>query len=157
MKKTKLFYPYINYDNLKKRNTPTLNKTGIGVYVIYEDKKIVYVGFSRTDVKKTLYRHFQKWNDKRHPENKRMQRIERVTYMSKYFINQDYKIKVIFCKTPENAEDLESALITKLQPRDNDNKLNFDTLTQISRQIEKFNDALEITDNNYNKLFNYGY
>lgn len=86
-----------------------------------------------------------------------MQRIERVTYMSKYFVNEDYKIKVIFCKTPENAEDLESALITKLQPRDNDNKLNFDTLTQISRQIERFNDAPEITDNNYNKLFNYGY
>ena len=43
MKKTKLFYPYINYSNEKKRNLPTLNKTGIGVYVIYEDKKIVYV------------------------------------------------------------------------------------------------------------------
>ena len=124
MQRTKLFYPYA------APNVCSLKITGSGVYYILEKNwlgefKLVYIGFSGNDVKKTLYRHFQKWIDKRHPDTKRVQRIERVTYFDN-FNNKDYKCKVIFCKNSDEAAKLELSLIAKLQPRDNSMKLSLD-------------------------------
>lgn len=130
MKRTKLFNPYLTEKTKNATARATLKITGAGVYMITEKIggafKLVYIGYSGTDVKKTMYRHFQKWIDKRHPENKRVQRIERVSYYDKNFDNSEYKCKVIFCKNATEALNLKSALIGKLKPRDNNAKLGFD-------------------------------
>lgn len=129
MKRTKLFLPYAGPGTCK------LKLTGPGVYFILEKNwlgefKLVYIGFSGYSVKQTMYRHFQKWTDKRNPNTKRVQRIERVTYWENNFdwkdYNKDYKCKVIFCKNAAEAAALESALIAKLTPRDNSLKMAFD-------------------------------
>jgi hypothetical protein len=146
MKKTKLFHPYLTDKTKNKTARATLKLTGAGVYYITEKIggvfKLVYIGYSGTDVKKTMYRHFQKWIDKRHPENKRVQRIERVSYFDKDFKNTDFKCKVIFCKNATEALNLESALIGKLKPRDNNAKLGFDEEVQF--YLKKYKEADEI-------------
>jgi len=99
----------------------TLKQTGCGCYIIYKDAKPVYVGMSRTDLKKTLYRHFQEWNDRRTDWTRKKENIERVTYFG-----QDkgrFKISVCWCKTPRLAAIVESHLIFTLKPKDNSNKL----------------------------------
>jgi hypothetical protein len=146
MKRTKLFHPYLSEKTKTQSARATLKITGAGVYFITEkigDKfKLVYIGYSGTDVKKTMYRHFQKWIDKRHPENKRVQRIERVSYFDKNFINTDYKCKVFFCKNANEAASLESALINKLKPRDNSFKMGFDAEVQF--YLKKYKEADEL-------------
>jgi len=145
MKKTKKFKPY------NKANKCNLAVTGKGVYFIYERNwigtfEIVYIGYSGSDVKKTMYRHFQKWVDKRHPENKRVQRIERVTYF-KNFENNDFLCKVIFCKSADEAVHLESAFIAKLKPRDNTYKIEFDKEQKF--YLDKAEKATEIKEDDY--------
>ena len=147
MKKTLFFKPYLTHNG--KRGIATLKKTGTGVYVIKEYNKIVYVGFSASDVKKTLYRHFQKWVDKRHPDTKKMQRIERVTYMDKYFNNDNYRVKVIFCKNEREASTLEHALIKKIKPRDNSVKLDLMDLMDFNKIVTKYNEAEELNKRQY--------
>lgn len=88
--------------NFNIRNKP-------GVYVIYQNGIIVYVGFSFKDVYKALYRHFQKWKDKT------QQRI----------VFDDLKsilVRVIYCKSGAKAKSLEGALIIKHRPELNINK-----------------------------------
>ena len=102
MKISKWFEPY-------KNGKPTLEykKTQRpAVYFIRENKKIVYVGYSTTNLYKTMYRHFQKWNDKQQ---------ERKVYDKKT------EVRVIFC-TALQADRLETYLIQKLKPRDNAHK-----------------------------------
>lgn len=108
-KKTKLVKPYTN-------GKPTLKKLyKPGAYIIYKDpgtdeKKVpLYVGFSGSNVYKTLYRHFQSWNDRSQV---------RTTY-SKF---GPYKVRVILCG-PKTAANLERVLLSKLQPKDNPRKL----------------------------------
>jgi excinuclease UvrABC nuclease subunit len=113
MKATKFFKPY-------NKESYALKSTGKGVYVIKEKGKIVYVGLSYSDLQKTLYRHFQKWTDKRSAYTKKAQLLDRVTYADE---NRDnYLIKVIFCKTIKEVTLLEYLLIKKLKPRDNISK-----------------------------------
>ena len=58
LKATKRFKPYTD-------GIPTLRtNVGGGVYIIRLLDEVVYVGKSNADVKKTLYRHFQKWTDR---------------------------------------------------------------------------------------------
>lgn len=87
-----------------------------GVYLIYKDEVLRYVGFSKTNLYKTLYRHFQSWNDKTQ---------SRVTYNNLKGI----KVRVIYTNTPKQAYDLEKACIIKLKPKDNIQQywLNYDT------------------------------
>lgn len=80
-----------------------------GVYLIAENGKVVYVGFSETDVQKTCSRHFQSWDDPRQV---------RVSYR-----NRDIMTVRIIITTATRAAKLEQALIIKMQPRDNPNKL----------------------------------
>lgn len=103
MKKTKFLEPYTNgKTTFPKRNTP-------GVYLIKKDGVVRYVGMSRTDVYKTLYRHFQSWDDPRQI---------RVVY--KYL--KGISVRVVYT-TPDQATKLESALIIKLKPTDNPAKI----------------------------------
>jgi hypothetical protein len=143
--KSKKFKPYSYTKEIKGKKIfarATLKATGAGVYVIFEDNKTAYVGYSGSDVKKTLYRHFQKWNDLRHPENKRRSRIERVSYY-KGFKNDDFKIQVYFCGMQE-AQRLEIFLIKKLKPRDNNLKIEYDKEEAYYKKIES-----DYNKNNY--------
>lgn len=120
IKGTKYFSPYDN------KGACTLKSTGAGVYIIRDDKKrICYVGMSLTDVKKTMYRHFQKWIDKRHPNTKAASTIERVTYKKMGF--DGYTCKVYFLNYKQEVLALEQLLILTLKPSDNSQKiLTFD-------------------------------
>jgi len=113
MKKTGIFKPYTPAGEC------TLKTTGSGCYFIRKAGKIVYIGFSGTDVKKTMYRHLQKWKDKRHPENRRAFFYDRVTY------DRDaVTLQVVFTKTSKEAAALEQILILKYKPQDNASKLD---------------------------------
>lgn len=102
----------------KFRAEPPYNKDGktnfrytakkSGVYVIYRNSDPVYVGMSKTDVYRTMYRHFQQWND-----NTQI----RVTYDLKR-LRSNFTCRVIIC-TPAQAERLEKMLILKYKPKDN--------------------------------------
>jgi len=81
-----------------------------GVYLIKENAKLVYVGFSGTNLYRTMYRHFQRWNHSAQ---------EVVTYFGRS--QNKYTVRVIHC-TARQAVSLEKALIIKYRPRDNENK-----------------------------------
>jgi len=114
--KTRYFKPYI------KERKPTLEKTGSGVYVIKRNDVIVYVGMSYGDVKKTLYRHFQKWTDKRNQFLRDQDGFDRVSYYG--WDLSEFRVRVIFTKTGNQAEKLEQALILKYEPEQNKSKLD---------------------------------
>lgn len=111
--KTRFLSPYTvtkqgnyktNLDNLRE------NPATAGVYLIKSDRtgKIIYVGYSATQLYKTIYRHFQTWNDRQQPR--------------KTYNKTGYTVRVIFT-TKTRAALLESYLINKLKPRDNKDKL----------------------------------
>lgn len=107
-------------------------KAQSGVYLIKSERsdKIVYIGFSNGTLYKTIYRHFQTWNDRSR------QRVERFTYNK-----TGYKVRVIFT-TPGRAAILEKYLIQKIQPRDNDNKYqSYLSQLQEERAEEILNDC----------------
>lgn len=105
------FSPYKVINNKK---LCTLDYTGSGVYIIKEKDIVVYIGRSKSDVKKTLYRHFQVWTDLRYDKTKNY--IARITYWNNNI--NDYEIKIITCN-PEDACTLEELLIKRIEPRDN--------------------------------------
>jgi len=116
MKATGFFKPYATDGSY------ALKTTGCGVYIIKYKNRIIYVGMSRKDVRNTLYRHFQQWNDKRTSWTKKLEPYERVTYADRK--REDFSIKVIFCKGVIECEITEQLLIKKLKPRDNSLKLH---------------------------------
>ena len=66
MRKTKFCAPYDEKGAVKPTQLyKRLSSTKTGVYIIRrkEDKVILYVGYSQSDLIKTAYRHFQKWTD----------------------------------------------------------------------------------------------
>ena len=127
MKKSTFISPY---NKQGKANYKTVRKAG--VYLIKENSKLVYIGMSVTDVYKTMYRHFQTWNDRQQPE--------RVTYKSDLKRN-NYTVRIIYC-TSKQASALETALIIKHKPRDNENKYNNYKLNSYDKQvIETYNNT----------------
>lgn len=78
-----------------------------GVYIIKEDGKIVYVGYSSYSIYKTMYRHFQSWHHSQ-------QRV--ISYAGK---RHRYTVRPILC-TDKQAYALEKRLIKKYHPRDNE-------------------------------------
>lgn len=82
-----------------------------GVYIIYKGDDIVYIGYSGTNLYKTLYRHFQKWDDPNQI---------RVTYNKLANIT----VRVVYTATKNHAFRLEKALIKKYKPRDNPSLYN---------------------------------
>lgn len=88
----------------------TINRSG--VYVIKRDGVVCYVGHSKTNLYKTMYRHFQSWKDKTQV---------RVSYAT--VLNQHkFTVRIIYA-TPAQADRLEKYLILKLVPTDNPNNL----------------------------------
>lgn len=113
MKVTKWFKPYIQE---KYRNNPTpgrdLSKDiafKSGCYLVKDtgNNRVIYVGMSTTQLYKTIYRHFQTWNDKEQ---------ERVIFDKTGFL-----VRVILC-TPKQATRLEKYLINAYKPKYNKNK-----------------------------------
>jgi len=105
--KTKWFFPYVVKNNKLKPNFRILNaKFNTGVYLIKETKtnKVIYVGYSGSNLHKTMYRHFQKWNDK----------TQQRTVLNK----NGYKVRVIFAP-PARAAKLEKYLIGLYKPKYN--------------------------------------
>ena len=101
------------FDPYTKKGVQTLKDTGAGVYLIKRKstKKVTYIGYSGDNVKKTMYRHFQSWDDSRQ---------KRVSY---HLQPGAYSCRVIWCKTANEASNLEEALIIKLKPSDNTMKI----------------------------------
>lgn len=140
-----------------------------GVYKIYEDSKLVYVGNSRSNLYRTVLRHFQGWNDSN--------QLDRISYKDR-LLKKKYKVEFIVTKTRDEAIFLESALIEKFKPRDNkqlnyhwfNNKFEhrsddikkcidcYEHEKKDKQKIEqwekmKFNDKGELLDDNGNVLF----
>jgi hypothetical protein len=146
IKTSKWFAPYYlkNGDKL-----PALNMCWecqkSGIYFIRKKStgNIVYIGQSQTQLKKTIYRHFQKWTDKQRSTNKH---FERKTY-PKF----GYEIRFLMLK-PSDALRLEAYLIQKIQPVDN--PLKYEHLTKdeiIKGQLldEKAKQAWELPTEEY--------
>lgn len=95
--------------NLLNINALSHNVPQAGVYFIKENKSntIVYVGFSVSNLYKTITRHFQTWTD-----------IQRAVKTRFTYPKYGYSVKIIFT-TPKEAALLEKYFILKLQPRDN--------------------------------------
>ena len=110
MKRTKFLPPY-KKEGQKYKTTFADAKGKSGVYFIKENGKLVYIGYSSTNIYKTLYRHFQHWT---HP----LQYV--VSYAGKMKHNK-YTVSVCYC-TPKQAVTLERNFIIKLRPRDCDIK-----------------------------------
>lgn len=113
MNVTRFYTPYLAGG--KTRFAGLQGKTGI--YIIRENKKIVYIGYSSRNLYKTMYRHFQSWNHKQQ---------EVVTYANKLSRHR-YTVRVVTCEKAA-AIKLERALIIKHKPRDNDVKYNSYTM-----------------------------
>jgi len=131
MKKSRWFDPYIL--NAKGKPVPAIKDcwtcAQAGVYLIRHKQTgaIVYVGSSRTQLKSTIYRHFQQWTDKQQSTNKS---FERKTYPKTGY----YEIRFYKC-TADQALKMEKYLITKLQPKDN--PLKYEKITEATREAGK--------------------
>lgn len=107
----------------------TFNLQGLpGVYLIYVNDVIDYIGFSGTSVYKALYRHFQKWNDKSQV---------RVTYNKK---QSNITVRVVYTRTKQYAFKLEKALINKYHPKSNPSQ--YETYEPTNGDIEKLDEYL---------------
>ena len=141
-KKTDWFKPY------EAANVCALKTTGAGVYFIRQNSVLLYVGYSANDVKKTMYRHFQKWTDLRPEFTKKMSSNDRVSFEHlKPF--KGFSCKVVFTSTSEQAEALERALIVKLKPKMNSLKLDVYGNSEV--MIKAVNEAAEIDVFTYEK------
>lgn len=109
LKRTRWFRPYKKSPTgLKPRPTlPNKYYKRAGTYVIRSRKtgRVIYVGYSANNLKRTLYRHFQRWNDPKQPN--------RYTYDPRFYDITIYKVN------SRTAPKLEKALIKKYNPPDN--------------------------------------
>lgn len=83
-----------------------------GVYQIFISGKLRYIGYSGTQLEKTILRHFQSWPDATQV---------RVSYSKRERANAT--VRITLCRTPTQAQRLEAALIIKCKPVDNPEKL----------------------------------
>lgn len=102
---SKWFKPYKG----KRTTLPNRYYSKPGVYLIKSRQtgKIMYVGHSTTSLKRTLYRHFQQWNDRQ---------------QDRYVYDKHRYMVKIYRTTARIAPRLEKALIQKLSPPHNKNK-----------------------------------
>ena len=141
--KTRFIEPYIKKPNGDyKSNLPFLiaGKKQTGVYFIKSDRsnKIVYIGYSESQLYRTIFRHFEKWTD--------IQKAEKTRFT---YAKTGYKVRVIFT-SPGRAATLEKYLILKLKPRDNELKYeNYLTPAQEESAQKLLNKADTINKDEY--------
>lgn len=133
MKKYKFLPPYQTKNPGRTTYPETVNRSG--VYLIKEDNRLVYVGFSGKNLYRTLYRHFEAWN------HKGQQVISYKTRLNRH----KYTVRVILC-TPQQAARLERALVIKHQPRDNENKYKTYLFDKWDEKIYQTYTETEVTD-----------
>jgi len=111
------------------KGKPTFKLRGRpGVYIIFDNKAVRYVGYSAHDVYKTMYRHFQRWQDKAQ---------QRVTYSP---TNNNLTARVIYTNTAAQALKLETAARIKYNPTDNPQKIaDFEATPQENAIFDKAN------------------
>jgi len=117
---------YKNLNPYNDKGKPTFKKRNVkGVYIIRKKKVILYIGYSGVDLYKTMYRHFQDWND-----------YSQVRVEYKNIGN--LKVDIILTSTKLEASRLEKALIIKYKPKDNPDQywINFD-VDQNEQEIYK--------------------
>ena len=125
-----------------KKNDKTFYGNSImkksGVYLIKKNNKVVYVGESHTNnLYKTLYRHFQFWNDKV-PQ-------KRVTFKND---RSSGKIKVrVIITTKSQAVRLQKYLIKKIKPSKNEVYYNS------PEELEKWENQVKRNDKIINDYF----
>jgi predicted GIY-YIG superfamily endonuclease len=132
MKISKFKRPYITDQNGKKAAAFRNINGKSGVYIIKENGKIVYVGYSASNLYKTMYRHFQQWNDRQQ---------QRKVYTNPAIVT----VRVVLTP-PSKADKLEKALIIKYKPRDNKEKLEAHKATPALKRVENEYFKLEVTD-----------
>jgi hypothetical protein len=126
MLKTKVHAPYY-FDRYGAEHTFFSERNKPGVYIVYEDKKVVYVGYSGNNVYRTMYRHFQRWSDN--------------TQYRALFNRNRHKVRLIYC-TQAKAKKLEDALILKYKPVYNSNIFaNFEPDKREITILEEYNDT----------------
>lgn len=131
------FHPV--YSILPGTNGRTNGKTNLGytknkrgVYIIKEDGKIVYVGYSGSNLYRTIIRHFQVWNDDR-PQFQQSPRVSYAYKLNRY----RYTIRVAFTNTAAQAYNLEKGLIRKYKPRDNFDKIKGEYEPKVEKKIDE--------------------
>lgn len=102
-----------------------------GVYIIKEDNKIVYVGYSVSNLYKTIIRHFQEWNDS--------SQEGRVSYRSRLNKHR-YTVRIIIADQ-SRASKLEKGLIEKYQPRDNYQFTEIEFPQKVEQVVEEYKEA----------------
>lgn len=83
-----------------------------GIYFIYESGVLIYIGSSKSNLYKTVLRHFQQWND-----TAQLRRISYKNKLGRKVYTVAFKLRP--SKTPEQIEAEEYKLIRKYEPRDN--------------------------------------
>lgn len=139
MKKSRWVDPYVEVgDKLRPALKDCWTCAQAGVYLIRHKAtgSIVYVGSSTTQLKKTIYRHFQQWTDRQRKGN---EQFERKTYPKK-----GYEIRFFKC-TASQALKVEKYLIRKLEPKDNPIKYKQLTLRDIVTGEELYRDLTAAT------------
>lgn len=103
---------YLKNPSRKKRGITGISflKKRMGIYKIFEDGKIIYVGSSNSDLYKTILRHFQEWNDK--------EQLQRISYKSKLKEHR-YEVEATITNDLKYNLYIEHAIINELKPRDN--------------------------------------
>lgn len=145
MKRTRRKPPY---DEEGRTNFPARHVPG--VYLIYREGKgtafrsptpeLRYVGYGGSDVYKALYRHFQQWNDRQAEAGERKPRTV-------YRLRSGYTVRVIYCRTTREAQELEKALILKHKPTDNPDKLELYELTEDGEALAQQAATAEFVEN----------
>ena len=103
------FYTVYNNGKINKQLRLKASGNQKGVYILKKNNEIIYIGYSGSNIYKTLTRHFQSWDDKTQT---------RITYSK----NQNIKARIVYTSTATQAAKLEKALILKYKPTDNPNK-----------------------------------
>lgn len=123
--KTRFAAPYRIVGGREVVNLPTCPRCAqTGVYFIKSNRtgKVIYIGYSSSNLYKTITRHFQTWNDKQQ---------DRFVYSK-----NGYTVRVIFTSM-NRAAILEKYLITKYKPRDN--KMKYDSYLSASEEKQAAN------------------
>lgn len=83
-----------------------------GVYKIFENEKLIYIGSSTGRLYSTILRHFHNWNDTEQPR--------RISYFKKLIRkSHTYKVQVTLIDDDAKTWATEKMLINKFKPRDN--------------------------------------
>lgn len=116
--KTHWFAPYVLRNGKLKPNLKLLSEQfKTGVYFIRDKKtqKIAYVGYSGSNLYKTIYRHFQRWVDGQ--------------YRATFSKGAGWQLQIIFC-SPKQAQRLEEYFIKKYKEKGEANYNNYQYTTK---------------------------